>query len=162
MGKKTLLAFLILLGAASVHAAPGIIDSQFPRTQVQPVTIVGLLPPFSSTAPINVAVTGPVATTSILAVSSGAVTAIGGTGFAVLSSTGTGVNCAIIPPSDTAQYRFRLVTSDADEFPIFGYARLITGQAVIAGEFFLVGLPKVLIEDATEDGLYKVRCAVKR
>lgn len=152
MGKKIALALLLLLGAASAQAASGIIDSQFPKTQVQPVTIVGPVP----------AITAPVQAVSILAVSSGAVTAVSGTGFSVLSSTGTGVNCAIVPPSDTAQYRFRLVTNDADEFPVFGYARPITGQAVIVGEFFLVSPPKVLIENATQDGAYKIRCAVKR
>lgn len=94
--------------------------------------------------------------------STATVTVVAGSGTAVLSSSGTALGCSIIPPSDSAAYHFGVVTNDADEFPIFGFARLITGKAMVYGKFYLVAPERVRIDDATVDGTYKVRCGVER
>lgn len=100
--------------------------------------------------------------TGRLEVSSAAFTVASGSGFFILSSTGIIVSCSIIPPLDTASYLFNMITDDADEFPLFGFARQIIGKAVIFGDCYLSGPSKALISNASMDGSYKARCVIRQ
>lgn len=83
----------------------------------------------------------------------------GGSGVAIFSSTGTIKQCSTSVPTN-AVYDFEISSNDADDFPVFGRAK-VPGRAVLVGDRFLLGAYKLTISDASIDGTYKSLCVVK-
>lgn len=84
-----------------------------------------------------------------------------GTGFTTFDATGTLRTCAIIPPSEAAVYDFSLETNDADAFPVMGRVRLVGTVSLMALRIVL-GSHKAIIDNASQDGTYKLRCLTQK
>lgn len=105
------------------------------------------------------AVIGCGSSSSAFAYISASIPVAGGAGFATFSSTGSIHQCSTSVPA-SAIYDFEIDSDDADQFPVFGRAR-IPGRAALIGTRYLLGAYKMLISSASVDGTYKILCVVK-
>ena len=85
----------------------------------------------------------------------------GGTGFVVVTTTGTLLHCAINPVVSTATYNFNISTNDSDQFNLFGKCNL-TGKTTLIGKRFLMGSYKAQINQTTSNGDYRLQCVIQR
>ena len=83
------------------------------------------------------------------------------TGEKTISSTGTITGCSINPPVFNATYDFEIVTNDSDQFAIAGQGS-IYGKAGLSFDRFMLGDHIFKIENASNAGIYKVRCVIRR
>jgi len=93
---------------------------------------------------------------------SASISVTAGAGSSIFSSTGTIVTCGIVPPVG-ASYMFEVVTNDADEYPVYGHNRIVSGRVGMSGHGETVmGSSKIKISAASVDGSWKVRCIIRR
>jgi hypothetical protein len=159
---KYILAGLLAMIASSAKAQSVVEAIQRPDDIWNVAIPGGLTVSIGTSTTISLSTSATVNVMLQLSAAYATVSVTGGTGNGVLTSTGTALSCGVIPPSDTASYKFSVVTNDADEYPIFGFAKAIVGRAVIRGSFYLVASSKVVIEEASVDGTYKVRCGIQK
>ncbi len=85
------------------------------------------------------------------------VTVSGGSGSAVFSATGTIRQCAFVPPSTPATYDIEVETGDVDAFFLFGRKNM-RDKSTLYIPRILIGAYSLNIDNATVDGIYKMRC----
>ena len=82
-------------------------------------------------------------------------------GSQIIASTGTITGCSINPPAFDTTYDFEIVTNDLDQFAIAGQGS-IYGKAGLSFDRFILGEHIFKIENASNAGVYKVRCVIRR
>lgn len=159
---KRLLLFILLV------TVPLFADEPFFKSDdvgTTPVTVKsGTMTISGITDPINVIVdSGTLNTIDLFVTVNASTTTTGGTGFAVFNATGTTRGCAIKAPSESANYKFQILTNDADEFPTLGLkTKTFKGDSFILQTQYFVGSYKAEWTNASVDGEYKLRCQIKR
>ena len=84
-----------------------------------------------------------------------------GIGEVSFSSTGTIMGCSINPVIANAEYSFEILTNDANQFAIAGQ-NSIHGKSGLKFDRYLFGSHLFKIDNASNDGSYKIRCVIKR
>lgn len=148
---------LLLLLAIPARADTPWLDNQTYGTT--PVTVKGGTIDIGTMPPVVVI---PASTTTVkgsyIEVEA-TVTVSGGQGLTVFSATGTVVNCAILPPSPTSNYDFKVVSLGLTPYKVFG-RKENDGEVFLVGGVIIIGSHKFVIENAT-DGTYKVMCRLR-
>ena len=110
----------------------------------------------------GLSVTGSTVTATILIEKiQSSMTITGGTGQQIVSATGTITGCSINPPVSNAEYDFEILTNDSDQFAEAGHSS-IHGKSGLQFNRYLFGEYLFKIDNASEDGVYKFRCVIRR